>query len=209
MTEASPLPVKVVMLGSTRVGKTTLVIRWTQERYESNQAPTVGAAFQVVSLEMPDGKTYDMHIWDTAGQDQFRSTTSVYCRDAKAAMLVFDICEKQTFLDIPQWIDTLHEKVNAPFILIGNKNDMDDQRQVSFDEASQFANQHNALYFETSALTGYNVDDAFNELANLAVRGDTEVNQPTTESVPQTQAQTVDIKEPENQNASKKSSGCC
>ena len=205
--------VKVVMLGSTQVGKTTLVTRWTEERYDANQAPTVGAAFKVVTLEMADSQMYDMNIWDTAGQDQFRSTTSIYCRDAKAAMIVFDVTERQSFSDVPEWVRTLHEKAQVPFILIGNKCDLDAQRQVTFEEASQLARQYNTVYFETSALTNYNVDEAFNELSNLAVRELKNVNAPTTETqdIPQQEKpKTVNLtNDQKNTDQTSKKQKCC
>ena len=207
------IAVKVVMLGSTQVGKTTLVTRWTEERYDPNQAATVGAAFKVVTIEMADGKSYDLNIWDTAGQDQFKSTTSIYCRDAKAAMLVFDLTQRQSYDDIPGWINTLKEKADVPFILVGNKCDLESQREVTFDEATEFARSHDTYYFETSALTNYNVDEAFNELSNMAVRELTNVNGPKSETVisdQQEQPKTVDLKQNTKQETvNNKKSGCC
>ena len=208
-------PIKVVMIGSTRVGKTTLVTRWTEDRFEQNHNATVGAAFKIVSLELSDGVTRDMHIWDTAGQDTFKTTTSIYCRGAKAAMVVFDITDKQSFDDVPGWLQTLSDKVEVPFILVGNKADLADQRAVTFDEASAFANSHNVPYFETSAVTNYNIDEAFNELANAATRED-EVSTPTVETTTtasnqqaapaQQQTQTVDLNKKEDK---KDKGGCC
>lgn len=213
--EDSP-PIKVVMIGSTRVGKTTLVTRWTEDRFEKNHNATVGAAFKVVSLELGDGVTRDMHIWDTAGQDTFKTTTSIYCRGAKGAMVVFDITDRQSFDDVPGWLQTLSDKVEVPFILIGNKADLADQRAVSFDEASAFANSHNVPYFETSAVTNYNIDEAFNELANVATKEE-ELSKPTVETTSSstnqqtstTQPQTVDITKNGSDDDKKKKGGCC
>lgn len=199
--------VKVVMLGNSAVGKTTLVTRWTEDRYDGKSTPTIGAAYKQVTLEMPDGNKYSMHLWDTAGQDEYRSTTSIYCRDAKAAMIVFDITDYQSFQALPNWITTLKDKANVPFIIVGNKADKQDIRQVSFDDAAQMAQQYNVPYYETSALTSFNVDDAFNELANAGISFMNSENS-NKETVETTNNQPVDLNKPKETNQ-KQNSQCC
>ena len=159
--------VKVVTLGSTSVGKTTLVTRWMEDRFESRFNPTITAGFQVQSIEYED-QCYSLQIWDTAGQDTYRETTSFYCRDARAVLVVFDLTQRSSFDDLPGWISLLKEgcSVTPPIIIVGNKTDLacSGSRAVEAAEAQEFATENGAEYFETSAYTGMGVDDAFNQL---------------------------------------------
>ncbi|EAY08926.1 Ras family protein [Trichomonas vaginalis G3] len=201
--------VKVVLLGNSAVGKTTLVTRWTEDRYDGSSQPTIGAAYKSVTLEFDDGKTYSMNIWDTAGQDEYRSTTSIYCRDAKAAMIVFDLTDRSSFEALDSWISTLSEKVDVPFVIVGNKSDIGDRRAISFDDGAAFAERHQVSYFETSALTNFNVDEAFNELSNVAINflnNGSSVQKEEPQEVAKSENQKVDLTKDQKK---KKKSDCC
>ncbi|OHT03287.1 Ras-related protein RABA5a [Tritrichomonas foetus] len=204
--------VKVVLLGSTSVGKTTMITRWCDGEFDPNKMPTLGAGFRSQELNLND-QDYMFQVWDTAGQDTFRETTSVYCRGAKAAMIVFDLTNKSSFDDIPEWIETLYSKQpNIPIVIAGNKSDKQ-EREVSFQEAFEYASNKKCQYFETSAYTGYNIEEAFTALVSAAVmppllnsgnetptevkeRGVNDVNKP----------KTVEIT---NESQGEKKGGCC
>jgi len=192
--------IKVIMLGDSAVGKTTLVGRWCDDKYSSNHQPTIGAAFKKLTIEMEEGKQYDLVIWDTAGQETYREQVALFCRDANAAMIVFNVTIKETFQSLPHWIEHLRKSGDIPFVIVGNKIDLDN-RQVSFDEAMSFAASYNVPYFDTSAFTSYNVDEAFTDLSHMAC--DTFQKKPSVETI-----QGTDIEKPKPQVAEKKG-GCC
>lgn len=202
----SEIRIKVVTLGSTAVGKTTLVTRWLEDRFESRFSPTISAGFQVQSIEY-EGQCYSLQIWDTAGQDTYRDTTSVYCRDTRAAFIVFDLTDRRSFDDLPGWFDVLERSnpVSPPVVLVGNKSDLTHggKREVGIDEAREFANARGAEYFETSAFTGMGVNDAFNQLVVCAC--ETKRHEPTSEPVEAVHAQNgIDLSQDGQQ-----TSGCC
>ena len=203
-------PVKVVTLGNSNVGKTALVTRWLEDRFDTSFNPTVGAGFQVQPVDY-DGRSYQLHIWDTAGQDQYRNTTAIYCRDAKGALVTFDVTERSSFDDVENWVALISDSVNqTPFVLVGNKIDLYDKRQVSSDEADELARRLGGSYFETSALSGQGVEEAFAQLVAFACGGQ-RVHKPnvTDQKPAQEQAATrgVDISQQGSGSSGKK--GCC
>jgi small GTP-binding protein len=158
---------KVVLLGDTGVGKTALVDRVSKNIFRTNHVPTVGAQF--VALDMiVDGDRCVLELWDTAGQEVFRSLAGFYTRDARGALLVFDVTNGATFEGLGQWSHFL--KNNAPaakVILFGNKCDLTDDRTVAAAHVDPFAQKHGFLYAEGSALTGRGVGDAFDKIAQI------------------------------------------
>jgi small GTP-binding protein len=164
---SGPPAVKVVMLGGSGVGKTTLVEQWCSERYDPLIGPTYSAAFRAVAVEF-DAIDYTLQIWDTAGQDQFNSVAPLYCRDACAAMVVFDVTSLPSFVDLPKWIGILHERdPDIPFLLVGNKIDL--PRTVSDAQVEKFrADFAGVELVQTSAKTGDFVPEAFAHLVEMA-----------------------------------------
>jgi Ras-related protein Rab-5C len=156
------------MLGSTFVGKTTLVERWCSDRFDGNIAPTYAAAFRSVPVEL-DGADYSFQIWDTAGQEQFSEIAPMYCRDSVGAMIVFDLTSLPSFADIPHWVDILHRHdKDIPYVLVGNKMDL--PRVVTESQIDNLLAQHTGVDFiQTSAKTGDFVTDAFAQLVTIAI----------------------------------------
>lgn len=159
---------KAVLLGDTGVGKTTLFIRYTEEEFQPTHVPTLGGATKRLDF-MLDGVPNSVYLWDTAGQEQYRSTTSIYVRNARAVMVVFDVTDQASFDDLQDWLREFNSE-EIDFIIVGNKTDMIDRRVVSEDAARQYADSVGGVYFEASARTGLGVTEAFTELLTLAVK---------------------------------------
>lgn len=168
MTE--PIPqIKVVVVGDESVGKTALVNKWVNGTFSTQVAPTIGGTNLIKRLKVGD-EMYCFQIWDTAGAERYRSLTPLYTRDAKAAIIVFDLTKKSTYDNLIQWINFLHENGNIPFVIAGNKEDLYDLNKVLYDEAQAFAHSHKSLYFTCSAKDGSNVELVFSQLTCIAVR---------------------------------------
>jgi small GTP-binding protein len=158
---------KVVLLGDTGVGKTAVVDRVSKNLFRTNPAPTVGAQF--VALDMiVDGERCVLELWDTAGQEVFRSLAGFYTREARGAFLVFDVANIATFESLEQWSEFLkHNAPGAKVILFGNKCDLTEDRTITAAQVDPFAQRHGFLYAEGSALTGRGVGDAFDRMAQI------------------------------------------
>jgi small GTP-binding protein len=158
---------KVVLLGNSGVGKTALVERVSEDIFQSSHVPTVGAQF--ISLELMIGtEKCILELWDTAGQEVFRSLIGFYARDAKGAFLLFDVADHRSFDDLPKWINFIHENApDARVLLFGNKIDLTDTREITRGVGQDFADKKGIVYFEGSAKTGENVRDAFDRMTEL------------------------------------------
>ncbi|KAL8127491.1 ras-related protein Rab11D [Apium graveolens] len=153
---------KVVLIGDSAVGKSQILARFARDEFSLDSKATIGVEFQTRTLSI-EHKSVKAQIWDTAGQERYRAVTSAYYRGAVGAMLVYDITKRQTFDHIPRWLEELrgHADKNIVIILLGNKNDLEDQRAVPTDDAKEFAQKEGLFFLETSALQSTNVEDAF------------------------------------------------
>jgi len=156
---------KVVLLGEGRVGKTSLVLRFCRDTFTEGQPPTIQASCLERALRLGD-RTVNLVIWDTAGQERFHALGPIYYRDADAALLVFDITDTDSFKRIQGWVRELRKMVGTDILLTiaGNKLDLERQRVVSKQEATEYAESCGALYHETSAKLGKGIDDVFGSL---------------------------------------------
>jgi len=151
------------VLGTSRVGKTCLTLRFVRGVFEDDQLPTIGAAY----LTKKVGK-YVYEIWDTAGQERYESITPLYYRSAQAAVIAFDVNDAKSFDKARDWLARLRKELDnpdMPIALAANKCDDDERSAVDLDEADAFAREHGMRMFKTSAKTGRGVDDAFAWLA--------------------------------------------
>ena len=153
---------KYIIIGDTGVGKSCLLLQFTDKRFQQVHDLTIGVEFGARMITI-DGKQIKLQIWDTAGQESFRSITRSYYRGAAGALLVYDITRRETFNHLSSWLDDAqqHSNSNMTIMLIGNKSDMEHRRVVSVDEGQQFSHDHGLVFLETSAKTAANVEEAF------------------------------------------------
>ncbi|VVB08263.1 unnamed protein product [Arabis nemorensis] len=153
---------KIVLIGDSAVGKSNLLARFARDEFYPNSKSTIGVEFQTQKIDI-NGKEIKAQIWDTAGQERFRAVTSAYYRGAVGALLVYDISRRQTFHSIGRWLNELHthSDMNVVTILVGNKSDLKDIREVSTAEGKALAEAQGLFFMETSALDSSNVAAAF------------------------------------------------
>lgn len=144
------------------MGKSSIMGQFTSKQFQPTVSHTVGVEFGTRVINIGD-HCVKLQIWDTAGQERFRSVTRSYYRASAGALLVFDVTRRETFVHLTNWLTDCRNQTNpnAVILLIGNKCDLSEQRQVSFEEAQTFAQENKLLYMETSAKTGQNVEEAF------------------------------------------------
>jgi Ras-related protein Rab-2A len=159
---------KYIIIGDTCVGKSCLLLQFTDKRFKQEHDLTIGVEFGARSVFIND-KTIKLQIWDTAGQENFRSITRSYYRGAVAAMLVYDVTKRESFEHLARWID--EAKTNGSpgmsIMLVANKTDLTAERVITTEEGSAFAQTHGLIFIETSAKTAHNVDESFLELTKL------------------------------------------
>ena len=197
---------KIVVVGASGVGKTSIVQRLVDGTYSEEGQSTVGVEFKTYTVTT-DSETAKFSIWDTAGQERFRSVSKAYFRGASGAVLCYSIDNQSSFAELDSWLNDLQSLAapNAAILMIGNKADLANERQVTQEEAKDFAQRHGLEYLETSAKDGKNVSEAFVRLAKtLAER----VKQGKLS--PSFQSQSAPYVAPTpNSNKSPTGNGCC
>ena len=156
---------KLVVVGDSGVGKTNLIKRFANNTFNSNSKATVGVEFLSKSFKI-NNTVFKIEIWDTAGQERYKSITAAYYKGAKGALVVYDITSKISFENIDKWMLEIKEKSSKDLklMIIGNKSDLKDGRQVSNEEAMRKAKDTGIALMETSALDSTNVKEAFHDL---------------------------------------------
>ena len=152
---------KVVFLGETSVGKSSIVMRFVRDEFLEAHEPTIGAAFLSKTIKLDDGNV-KMEIWDTAGQERYRSLAPMYYRGAKAAFVVYDITNKDSFIKAKDLINEVIRNGDPDVIIVlfGNKIDMQQNREVEREEGISYAEEHGFIFSEISAKTSENIQDA-------------------------------------------------
>ncbi|EGG10139.1 uncharacterized protein MELLADRAFT_71064 [Melampsora larici-populina 98AG31] len=169
-----PQTLKLLLIGSSSVGKSSLLLRFTDEVFLSAEeaSATIGVDFKV-KLMSRRGKRYKLSIWDTAGQERFRTLTSSYYRGAQGVVLVYDVTSRESFESLPSWFSELDTFTHSPRdvvrIVVGNKTDKDYSREVSIEEGRAFAADNNALFVETSAKTMRGVEEVFEAVVDKII----------------------------------------
>ena len=151
---------RVVMIGDSSVGKTSLVFQMCKGQWNGDTRPTVSTAFYILKGD-PTQNQQDIQIWDTAGAERYRALNSVYYHNAMGGILVFDLTNRTSFEGLSSWVDEFLSlaQPGALLTLVGNKSDLTDQFAVSLDEAEKWAKVHNMKFFATSAKDGDNISD--------------------------------------------------
>ncbi|XP_057564656.1 ras-related protein Rab-8A isoform X1 [Hippopotamus amphibius kiboko] len=157
---------KLLLIGDSGVGKTCVLFRFSEDAFNSTFISTIGIDFKIRTIEL-DGKRIKLQIWDTAGQERFRTITTAYYRGAMGIMLVYDITNEKSFDNIRNWIRNIEEHASADVekMILGNKCDVNDKRQVSKERGEKLALDYGIKFMETSAKANINVENAFFTLA--------------------------------------------
>jgi len=157
---------KLVLLGDSAVGKSSLVLRFVKKQFFEYQESTIGAAFLTQTVNVKD-YVVKFEIWDTAGQERYHSLAPMYYRGAAAAIVVFDLTSRQSFVRAKAWVKELQRQGNSNIViaLAGNKLDLSEKRQIDSDEAKAYSDENGIFYMETSAKTDHNVSALFEAIA--------------------------------------------
>mmetsp|Transcript_20491 Transcript_20491/g.32799 ORF Transcript_20491/g.32799 Transcript_20491/m.32799 type:complete len:217 (+) Transcript_20491:94-744(+) len=170
--------VKMIIIGDSGVGKTAILHQYVMEKFEGDYKATIGADFLSKDVQIDD-KSVTLQMWDTAGQERFQSLGNSFYRGADACILVFDITDEASFKSIDSWRSKFVQQANIdnprkfPFLLLGNKSDLDNQRAVSHNQGEMYARDNMMEFAETSALRNTNIDRAIQNLADIAADSDT------------------------------------
>lgn len=161
---------KLLMIGDSGVGKSSLMNRFSDNLFNETYINTIGVDFKIRTIEL-NGKVVKLQIWDTAGQERFRTIVSSYYRGAHGIMIVFDITDRDSFANVNMWIEEIKKYTTSHVknILIGNKTDFENERQVNYADAKEYSDNNNMIYIETSAKTALNVEKSFFELTSLLI----------------------------------------
>ena len=162
---------KILLLGDSSVGKTCFLMRYSDNTFQEIHMSTIGLDYKLKNVQLDDGKIVKIQIWDTAGQDRFRSITKNYYKGAHGIILIYDVTSRKTFENVKNWVSQIKEEVSDKviIILVGNKIDDESNRKVSKEEGKKMANDCGLDFFETSAKSGLNIDSTFNELVKKTV----------------------------------------
>ena len=155
---------KFIVIGDTGVGKSCMLLYFIDKRFRTDHELTIGVEFGTKTITTK-GKTVKLQVWDTAGQDSFRSIIRSYYRGACGALLVYDVSRRDSFDSLGTWLTDTRQHGNPDMVIIlcANKIDLEDQRVVSEEEGREWAARHDMLYIETSAKMGDGVDSSFNQ----------------------------------------------
>jgi small GTP-binding protein len=161
--------IKILLIGDSAVGKSCLLLRYTDNRFSGNFLMTIGVDFKTKFIQI-DGRKVKLQIWDTAGQEKYHSVTKAYYRGAHGILVVFDLSKRDTFQQVKRWIDSILDSSSKTIdiVLVGNKTDL--SRAVQKDEAENLANEYDIPYFETSAKLGQGIDAPFDFLSTSVLK---------------------------------------
>ena len=153
---------KILLVGDSGVGKSSILLRYTDDEYKPEYISTIGVDFKIRSLSYGD-KTIKLQLWDTAGQERFQMITSSYYRGAHGIIIVYDITCKESFKNIKNWLHQINQYANEKVlkIIVGNKSDLQDKRVVEKKEVEEFCKENNIYHIETSAKNSNNIKDIF------------------------------------------------
>ena len=174
---------KLLTIGESAVGKTSLILRYFDGKFGENYYQTIGIDFKSKQVIIDD-EPIRLVVWDSAGQEKFRTITQSYYRDSDGILVVFDVSSRDSFSKVRIWVQSIKDTMTTPYdvILVGNKSDLP-EHFVTTEEAEELAQELGMKYIETSAKTGSNVDAAFYELATMVKRRKDANNTPHVEKM--------------------------
>ena len=157
---------KVLLLGDSTVGKTCFLMKYTDKTFQDIHMATIGLDYRLRSMKLKSGKSINLQIWDTAGQDRFRAITKNYYKGSHGIILIYDITNTQSFENVKTWVNQIREEASSNVIIYiaGNKVDMEDERKVDRDDGEKLAEELGFPFVETSAKNGININETFEDL---------------------------------------------
>jgi small GTP-binding protein len=170
MADGNEPVVKLLIIGESSVGKSCLLLRFAENKFTESFLTTMGIDFKIRRVEI-GGAKIKLQIWDTAGQEKFRTITRAYYRGAHGILLVYDVTSRDTFGQSRQWMQSIQDNMAEPVAIVFAGNKCDLERRVDKGEAEAFAREFNVEYFEISAKSGDGVEDTFMHLATKVVEG--------------------------------------
>ena len=196
---------QILLIGDSSVGKTSLIQRYANGIFKEEYLATVGLDYYT-KQEMINNINVLVKLWDTAGQERFKALTPNYFRNAEGVVLAYDVTNSESFENLKFWINSIksnlgEKNIFIPIIIIGNKIDMEDMRDITKEDANKFAKENNYKYFETSAKTGEGVDEAIRDLVNQVL-----ANSDKNEAA---KGERKSVKIEDNKENNQKKKGCC
>ena len=190
---------KVLIIGDSSVGKSNILLRFSDNIFHDTFLPTIGVDFKIRNVKISD-QTIKLNIWDTAGQERFKTITSTYYKGAHGIILVYDITDRESFNNINNWLTEVkkHAGANVVKLIVGNKCDLEQERIVSTQEGKDFADSLGVSFLETSAKQRTNIDEAFMTLTKQIY-----------ELLPETERRPADTLNAKNMQRKQEKNGCC
>ena len=167
------LACKVVLIGESGVGKTSIITRYSSNTFSSTLSPTSGANFTTRTVDINEyHQKIKFEIWDTAGQEKYKAITGAYYKGSKGALVVYDITDRDSFENLNSWLIEIEKNANKNVykLLIGNKCDLEDKRKVTYQEGKDFATSNGMQFIETSAKADTKVKEAFELLTQEIIK---------------------------------------
>ena len=153
---------KILLIGNSGVGKSSILLKFATSSFSESYIQTIGVDFKTKTIEH-EGKNYKLQVWDTAGQERFKSIMNAYYRGANAVIIVYDVTDKESFEGLNKHYDEASQNSSEKCvkIVVGNKTDIEDFRQVKYEDAKEWADSKNLLFLEASAKVGGNIEEIF------------------------------------------------
>jgi Ras-related protein Rab-1A len=196
---------KVLLLGNSNVGKSSLFLRFVDDIWNDTFVPTIGVDFKIKTFDI-DEKKIKMQIWDTAGQERFKNIIASYYRGAHGILLLYDVTDRDSFKNLNNWLIEIEKNANKNVlkILIGNKTDLEDKRVISYNQGKEFADNYGLKFIETSVKKNLNVNEAFDTLGRelMKASGDKKI-------IKQPPNKKISVAKVQDLNNNEKKKGCC
>ena len=168
------IDLKIILVGNSSVGKTSIIHKFIDRNFEEQITATVSTTFKAKKIKIDPFTEANLKIWDTAGQERYRSLTANYIRGSNGVLVVFDLANKGSFEELDKWMEIIRDVIaenKIEKILVGNKTDLPEEEKVISDEmATKYADEHNMKYFSVSAKEGINIDLLFEQLGNDCIK---------------------------------------